>query len=293
MKVLVTGASGLLGREIMKDLGRRGFDATGTAHSRCCGELVKIDLLDRSATGELIRELTPGLIIHAAAERRPDVVKSDAASAEKLNVSAVATVAESAAEIGATLLFISTDYVFDGTAPPYSPSDSPNPLNAYGRMKLEGEVITLTRCLESIILRVPILYGNVESLAESAVTTIAESIRCDKPSFHDDEAIRYPTHTEDVAHVIGELAEKVEKGEAPEGIFHWSSEAACTKYSLALMMAEMMGVDKHLIIPAEPNPNAAPRPLDAHLDTSRLAKMGIGSEKDLKSTIAAILKKFR
>lgn len=291
MKILLTGASGMLGRAIYKSLAASDtdFEITGTAFSRSSDELIKLDLTDSDAVKNKIAELRPDLIIHSAAERRPDNVKNNPAAAEKLNISATQTITEAAEKAGAALLYMSTDYVFDGTAPPYRTEDEPNPLNDYGRMKLEGEIIVLTSCSRPIILRVPILYGEVEALSESAISIIAESIKADEPSFHDDEAIRYPTHTDDVAKVITGIAEKLTAGEELSGIYHWSSESAYTKYGIAKVMADIKEIDPALIRRARPNPDAAPRPMNAHLDTAKTRALGLGFETDFESAIREIL----
>jgi len=291
MKILVTGASGLLGRALYYSLSESDahFNLKGTAFSRSSDKLIKLNLLDNSAVRKAVSDFKPDLIIHAAAERRPDIVKNNPEAAEKLNVSAVSTIAEAAEGAGAALLYMSTDYVFDGTMPPYTIDSEPNPLNSYGRMKLEGEIIVLTTCSRPIILRVPILYGKVETLAESAVTSIANGITTDSPSFHDDEAIRYPTHVEDVANVIAGLAERLSLDEDLNGIFHWSSDSPYTKYQMALVMADVMGVDRSMIRKAAPNPDAAPRPMNSQLETSRLRKMGINPKTDFNAAIRDIL----
>jgi dTDP-4-dehydrorhamnose reductase len=294
MKIFITGATGLLGRAVYRELKKNkyGYEVTGSAFSRAGGEIKKLNLLDNSAVEALIDNLRPDIIIHSAAERRPDVVKADTERAEKLNIAAVETIARAASAAGSTVIYMSTDYVFDGTSPPYSPEDKPDPLNHYGKMKLAGEQKILGGCDRSLVLRVPILYGEVENLAESAVTIIAESISADAESFHDNTAIRYPTHTEDVAGVIGGLTELLAEGKDIGGIYHWSSGSPYTKYGMALVMAGIMGVDPQLIREAEPDPDAAPRPMDAHLDTERLRKMGLGSEKDFSESISRIIRPF-
>lgn len=294
MNILLTGATGLLGRAVYRDLKKRapGFKVTGTAFSRAAGDIRRIDLLDRGAVESLIDELTPDLIIHAAAERRPDVVKGAPEEAEKLNIGAVETLARASRTVGAQMVYMSTDYVFDGLHPPYRPDAAPHPLNEYGRMKLEGEKRAADLMDNPIILRVPILYGDVETLSESAVTTIAESLFADKESYHDNEAVRYPTHVEDVAAVIGGMAELLSRGERIGGIYHWSGESAYTKFQIARLMADIRGIDPHLIRPAEPDPQAAPRPKDAHLDTTGSRELGLGSEIEFETALREILSRF-
>ena len=295
MKILLTGASGLLGRTLINELESQdgGFEVTGTAFSRAGGNLVRLDLTEEQGVKALINDLRPELIIHAAAERRPDIVKDDPDKAERINIEATKTLTAAAEDCGAALLYISTNYVFDGTAPPYYPDSATNPLNAYGRMKLDGEKIVGSGCSRSIILRIPILYGEAEYLGESAVTLIAEGIKADEPSYFDNRMTRFPTHAGDISEVIRGLANRLGEGSEISGIYHCSSAVPYTKYSMARIMAEIMEIDPSLIREAAPDPNAAPRPENAKLDTGRLDKLGLGSYRDFREAAAEIIGKFR
>ena len=291
MNIILTGASGLLGREVLTKLeeSEYKFNIYATAFSRTSGGLTKLNLLEKDDVEEFIKKASPDLIIHTAAERRPDIVKEDPAQAEKLNVSSVETIAKAAEKAGAAVIYISTDYVFDGENPPYFTDSEPNPLNEYGRMKLAGEEIIQKYCSRPIILRIPVLYGEVRRLSESAVTVIAEKLFADKESFHDNDAVRYPTHTKDVAGVISGMAELTAESKKISGIYHWSSETPYTKYTIAKTMAGILNYDQALVKEAPIDPNAAPRPQDAHLDTEATKKLNLGSEKDFKTEISKIL----
>ena len=177
-RVMITGASGLLGRAVFKKLSKdESFLIMGCAHSRCRGNLRQIDLMDLETTEKVVREFQPNVLIHSAGERRPDVVEKNEGKAKQINVDSTARLAQIMTSLNEDLkqprhfmLYISTDYVFDGTSPPYTPRDQPNPLNKYGKSKLEGEKMLLAYHPIGGILRIPILYGEVEYLRESAVT---------------------------------------------------------------------------------------------------------------------------
>ena len=171
-KVLITGASGLLGRALLKEFTRfsDSWETLGLAFSRAGGDLRRVDLKNKDEVNTVVEEFQPNLIIHSAAERRPDVVEKNEDETTKLNVTATRIIAEAATKANAFMLYISTDYVFDGTSPPYKTTDKPNPLNRYGQSKLDGENATLEFLPRCGVLRVPILYGPVEHLHESAVT---------------------------------------------------------------------------------------------------------------------------
>ena len=171
MKVLITGASGLLGRAIKCELEKNiSLEILGLGFSRLKGGLKKVDLTNPQEIDQVISDFKPDIVVHSAAERRPDVVGTKELETEALNVEATENIAKFTDKIGGFLVYISTDYVFDGTSPPYTVDSQPNPLNKYGKTKLEGELKTAAHCARYAILRVPILYGDVQQVGESAVT---------------------------------------------------------------------------------------------------------------------------
>jgi S-adenosylmethionine synthetase len=164
--ILITGASGFLGRKVYNLLP----EAIGTYFSRPSEGLVKLDLADFDAVNGLLDANDIKVIIHCAAERRPDVAAQDPSKALKLNVKCTKHLAMEAKKRGIYLIYISTDYVFDGLDPPYKEDDAPNPINFYGKSKWLGEQEVLNHCDTAMILRVPVLYGPTVSgkNAESA-----------------------------------------------------------------------------------------------------------------------------
>ena len=174
------------------------WDVLGLAHSRATEVLKKVDLLDFDETKRVVKNFKPHILIHAAAERRPDVVENDEETCMKLNVGVTKTLASAISELNSDagapehfMLYISTDYVFDGSSPPYKPHDEANPLNKYGKSKLAGEQVMQAYNSDGGILRVPILYGKVESLKESAVTGVFSRGRPGRVVQTVDNAIHY------------------------------------------------------------------------------------------------------
>jgi len=142
--VLVLGASGMLGRAVHQALlvslaGEA--SVVGTAHSRTQEGLLPLDVTDEAGLREFLAAQAPRVVINCVAERRPDVVEKEPGKAELLNVRLVELLAEESARLGFYFIHISTDYVFDGTSPPYEPEDKPNPLNVYGGHKLAAEEV--------------------------------------------------------------------------------------------------------------------------------------------------------
>lgn len=284
MNILLTGASGLLGRSLMTTLaplagGETAGSLIGLAFSRARGPLVPLDLTDETAVRAAFAGFGADLVVHAAAERRPDAVDGNPEAAERLNVAAVALLARLSAERRARFLYLSTDYVFDGSSPPYLPDSPANPLNAYGRMKLAGEAAVrdaygsagLGMAFWSIV-RIPILYGRVESLAESPVTELAAKVFAGKPFKAEDWASRYPAHADDVARAIALVCGRLARGEG--GVYHFAGAEMLTKFGMARVIAAAFGFDPDLV-ESDPRPPAgAPRPKDCRLDDSRLRSLG-------------------
>jgi len=225
------------------------------------------------------------------------VCEHDPAAARALNVEAVRSITAAARRRGAWVLSISTDYVFDGTHPPYRTDDAPNPLNAYGHSKLEGERALLETSDDALVLRLPLLYGPIVGWHESAVTSLVPAVVASaQPGASaapmDAWATRYPTFTPDVAFVIRELLLRCADGEPVRGVAQWSGDEPMTKYEIARRIAQALGVEARLL--AQPTPtDSTPRPRDCHLDSSRLEELGMGRRTGFDVAIRAVLDAFR
>lgn len=287
--VLVTGSTGLLGRAIVTHFQAKGWTVHSASFSRGGPEAHKVDLRDQSAVTALIQTLKPSVVIHSAAERRPDVCEKDPGS-DVLNVDTVWFVGKAAHGIGASLIHISTDYLFDGTSPPYFPHSPVSPLNAYGRQKVRGEYAAMASHPGAVVLRVPVLFGPTPDLRESAVTAFAEVAReGDKTPTVDDWQIRVPTFTPDIAATLYNLASALTGSPPPDatgeglepskltGIFQYSSKDSTTRYKLVTLFGELLGVGVGHVVKQEGMPSGAIRPYDCMLDTGRLDKAGLSA----------------
>ncbi|NML35284.1 dTDP-4-dehydrorhamnose reductase family protein [Paraburkholderia antibiotica] len=296
-KVAVIGGSGMLGRALVDELTRQaGWQVVATAFSRPSPQTVALDIRDAVAVERFIEQSAPHAVVIAAAERRPDVCEHDPALARALNVDAVRTIAAAANRRGAWTLSISTDYVFDGSHPPYRHDSTPAPLNAYGRSKLEGEraLADATDC--GCVLRLPLLYGPIVGWSESAVTSLVPAIAASaapngQPATMDAWAIRYPTFTPDVAFVIRQMLERHARGETITGIVQWSGDEPMSKYEIAVRLAEALRLDAHLT-PQHTPTDATPRPHNCHLASSRLETLGIGRRTPFDTAIRQVLDAF-
>ncbi|CAG8455319.1 13895_t:CDS:10 [Ambispora leptoticha] len=279
MRVLVTGASGLLGRAVYKTFLEDMNDVIGLAKTRAKGDLRQLDLTDTETAEIFINEIKPNVIVHCAAERRPDVAEKNRDATLHLNVEVSGQLATIAAKSNSLFIYLSTDYVFDGTNPPYGVDATPNPLNFYGETKYKGEVAVLNANPNAVILRVTVLYGDVEYPGESAVNILLETVKNTQKTVEMDHyARRYPTCVEDIARVIKDLAKKqVEENIPIKGIFHFSAQEAYTKYQMCVVFAEILHLPIDHITPndKEPASTEVKRPYDCRLSNDRLNELGI------------------
>jgi dTDP-4-dehydrorhamnose reductase len=299
-KAAVIGASGLLGRAIVGELARQtDWQLVQTAFSRPDARSVRLDIRDADAVSQFVDREQPDAIVIAAAERRPDVCEHDPALARALNVDAVRTIASAARRRGAWVLSISTDYVFDGTQPPYSHDATPSPINAYGRSKLGGERALADATDLGCVLRLPLLFGPIVDWRESAVTSLVPAIAASARTASSDAqaavmdawAIRYPTYTPDVAVVVRQLLERHARGEAVCGTVQWSGDEPMTKFDIARRLASALQLDAQLTSQHTPT-DATPRPHNCHLDSARLEALGIGQRTPFDTAIREVLAQF-
>jgi len=166
-------------------------------------------------------------------------------------------------------VYISTDYVFDGTSPPYSPSSQTNPLNLYGRTKRDGELAILeVDGANAVILRVPVLYGPAPKNSDSAINILLDVVmdQSGKQYKMDHYATRYPTLTTDIANFLVKL---VAMATPTLPILHFSAPEPFTKYEICLVFAKLLGLPHAHIVPDAEAPKgdaAASRPKNCQLD---------------------------
>ncbi len=286
-KVLITGATGLLGRTLYTSFKGAGFEVVGCGFSRAEPPLIRLDLTNPNDINNCLTQYSPDIVIHAAAERKPDICENNHDVTLAINVSASENLAKLCANKNIRLFFISTDYVFDGKTPPYSESATTHPVNFYGRSKQLAEQAILAVSGQHTIIRVPVLYGQVTTLSESAITVIAEQLKQNPIAKQDNWAIRYPTHIEDIALTLIDLA-KLSQTQT-NGVFHISGNQAFTKYQMALIMAEHLGLDSKAIAPLNEPSQSASRPHNCALADTRLKKLGIDHQRDFETAIKSLI----
>lgn len=234
--------------------------------------------------------MQPDVVLHLAAERHPDRVERDPDAAHALNVEAPAWLARACAAQTppAYLVHVSTDYVFDGRAPPYTTQSEPHPLNSYGKSKRMAELAVQehARAGYATIVRVPVLYGECDSQAESAVNVLLEAIQDHGHRISMDAyGVRYPTYVGDVARILLDLASMaVSRDEPMPPTLHYAAREAMTKYDMCLVLSRLwnqvcgapVSSTDHLDPQFEADPNAATqRPGHCKMDISETEALGI------------------
>ena len=261
MNILVTGANGQLGRE-MQRLG------AVSPNNYIFTDVAELDVTDAGAVLRAAEQTRAEAIVNCAAYTNVERAEEDEATADLLNRLAPANLAAAAAATGATLIHISTDYVFDGTAHlPYAEQAPTAPLGVYGRTKLAGEQAVETSGCSHLILRTAWLYsafGNNFLKTMLRLTAERESL-----SVVFDQ-IGTPTYAGDLALGIFSV---IEGGQlrGNEGLYHFSDEGACSWYDFAVEIAAAAGHDKCRIAPCHTAeyPSKAPRPAYSVLDKSK------------------------
>lgn len=287
MKVLVTGSTGLLGSDIVYSLEQHGKSAVKTCYSeRGCG-YISADITSDSGIEKLSR-LDWDFVVHTSAWRSPDQCENKKEEAYKLNTWAAEQIAETAKAKKAGMLFISTDYVFSGSEPPYSEEDTPDPINYYGKTKAIAEESIANILDNYIILRIPLLYGTRAGLAASDVlNTAVKVLNSDRPVNMDNTITRYPTYTGDVAEAVNFLIDKKAKG-----IYHFSGQDKVTKYLICKIIAKILEKDTSNIIKKDTKPDgdAAERPQNSHLSMNRLLSEGFELPLPFKQRVRKLMK---
>ena len=270
MKILLTGGSGLFGRafvELVKDRTSHDIYATYNENIVDSEEAVSLDITDKKRVEEVIKKLQPDVVVHAAAFTNVDKCEVEKEKAYDVNVKGTKNVAMASNEISAKMIYISTDYVFDGTKGFYEEKDKTNPISYYGLTKLEGEKAVQEICDDFIIARTSVIYGAHKK--NFATWVIKELEKGNQIKIITDQWVS-PTLNVDLAEQILALIEKDEKG-----IFHTAGGERINRYDFVVEMARVFDFNEKLITPATSKEMnwIAKRPMDSSLNVSKISKI--------------------
>jgi dTDP-4-dehydrorhamnose reductase len=260
VRVLVTGAGGQLGRELVD---------TFTGHEVTAADHARLDVADRDAVLQAVTATRPDAIVHAAAWTAVDACEEDPDRALGVNALGTRNVVDAARRAGAAVCYLSSDYVFDGTKPdPYVEWDPPNPRSVYGRSKLAGE---FELDPGSTLVRTSWVCGRYGHNMVKTVLRLASEHG--ELTFVDDQR-GHPSFAADVAGMVRRLVV-----ERRTGIFHVTNQGAVSWYELARAVMESAGLDPDRVRPIATTdldpPRAAPRPANSVLDNAALRLAGL------------------
>jgi len=228
VKILVTGANGMLGTALVEVLSEN-HEVTGV-------DIGEADIRIRKEVEELVLGTGPELVVHAAANTDVDGCELDERSAYLTNGIGTGNVALACARVGAICMYVSTDFVFDGEKKgPYDEFDAPNPINVYGKSKYMGEVLLARALPRHYIVRTEWLYGRkgknfVDEIIKRAVSSGKLKVV--------DDQVGSPTYALDLARMMAAMLEKM----PPFGIYHLTNAGSCTWYEFALEILSVAGL---------------------------------------------------
>ena len=263
-RILITGANGQLGNEmrlLADEYENFTFDFT---------DIAELDLCNAEDVMEYCERTKPSYIINCAAYTAVDRAEDDIELCRKVNRDAVENLAKAATAIGAKILHVSTDYVFDGTnTTPYLETDPVCPASTYGRTKLEGEQALGANCKDFVILRTAWLYSIYGNNFVKTMIRLGKEKETLSVVF---DQVGTPTYARDLADALMDIVSASEKGNFIPGIYHYSNEGICSWYEFTLKIHELAGITTCKVSPiaAKDYPAKAARPAYSVLSKEKI-----------------------
>jgi dTDP-4-dehydrorhamnose reductase len=252
MRILITGSNGLLGQKLCLLLSKNReveFLATSRGEDRGSGVFpyASMDITKAKEVEEVIGRFRPDVVIHAAAQTQVDDCELHPQACDLVNVTATKHIIEACNQVGAFLLYISTDFIFDGEEGPYDEMAIPKPVNHYGWSKLEAEKLVQAQSKSWAIARTVLVYGFVKGLSRSNIVLwVKESLEQGKTIKVVDDQWRSPTLAEDLADGCARIAQN-----KAGGIWNLSGPDFMSPYEMALKVAEVFQLNKTNILRAD------------------------------------------
>lgn len=263
MKVLITGANGQLGHDVVLELKRRG-------HTPVITDREEMDITDRKSVNEFMENAMPEAVIHCAAYTAVDKAEEDVAACRLINADGTRNIAEACARINSKLMYISTDYIFDGEGErPWEPDDKVTvPLNVYGQTKYEGEIAVRENVERFFIVRIAWVFGINGS---NFIKTMLRLGRQNGAVKVVNDQIGSPTYTEDLAVLLCDMIETDKYG-----CYHATNEGFCSWYDFACEIFKAAGMDNVTVTPvsSEEFPVKAKRPHNSRMSKDKLDANG-------------------
>lgn len=280
MKVLVTGVAGQLGYDVIKELNKRNIECLGI-------DKADVDLIDFKATEEFITNYKPDAVIHCAAYTAVDKAEDEQGLCYLINASATENIAKVCKRLDVKMIYISTDYVFDGTKEGfYEVDDEPNPINIYGKTKLEGEKAVQKILDKYFIVRISWVFGiNGNNFIKTMLKIGQERKELNVVA----DQYGSPTYTKDLAVLLVDMVQ-TEK----YGIYHATNEGVCSwaEYAEEIFKVAKLDVKVNHITTSE-YPTRAKRPMNSRMSKEKLVENGFTKLPEWKVALREYVEEVR
>ena len=279
MKVLVTGVKGQLGYDVVNELTKRGHIAIGT-------DIEEMDITDAGSVDKVIKESAPDAVVHCAAYTAVDAAEDNVDLCRKINAEGTQNIANVCKELDIKMVYISTDYVFDGEGErPWEPDDNRTPLNVYGQTKYEGELAVENTLEKFFIVRIAWVFGvNGKNFIKTMLNLgkTRDSLTVVNDQFGS------PTYTYDLAKLLVDMVETDKYG-----IYHATNEGICTWYEFACEIFKQAGMDiKVSPVLASEYPAKAKRPSNSRMSKEKLTENGFEKLPTWQDALSRYLKEI-
>ena len=261
MRVLVTGVKGQLGHDVMNELAKRGYEGIGV-------DVEEMDITDAAAVERVMREAHADKVVHCAAWTAVDAAEDQVDLCRKVNALGTENIAKMCRELDLPMIYLSTDYVFDGEGTrPWEPDDERHPLNVYGQTKYEGELAVEKYLEKYFIVRIAWVFGvNGKNFIK---TMLKLSETHDTLTVVDDQ-VGSPTYTYDLARLLADMLETEKYGR-----YHATNEGLCSWHEFAKEIFRQAGKNVTVLpVSSEEYPAKAKRPHNSRMNKDKLEEMG-------------------
>jgi len=281
MRVLVTGVKGQLGYDVVNEMLKRGIEPVGV-------DVEEMDITDKAACDKVITEANVDAVIHCAAYTAVDAAEDNVEICMKVNAEGTRNIAEVCKKLDIKMMYISTDYVFDGQGErPWEPDDERAPLNVYGQSKYEGELAVEELVEKFFTVRIAWVFGVngknfIKTMLRIGKERGAASVVCDQ--------IGSPTYTYDLARLLVDMIQTDKYGR-----YHATNEGLCSWYEFACEIFRAAGMDDVKVTPvtsAEYPASKAKRPMNSRISKEKLSDNGFERLPEWKDAVARYLKEI-
>ena len=280
MKVLVTGVKGQLGYDVVNELEKRGHEAVGV-------DIQEMDITDANSVDQVIGEAAPDAVIHCAAYTAVDAAEDNVEICRKVNADGTQNIANKCKQLDIPMIYISTDYVFDGQGErPWLPDDDRAPLNVYGQTKYEGELAVQNTLDKYFIVRIAWVFGvNGKNFIKTMLNLgkTRDSLTVVNDQFGS------PTYTYDLAKLLVDMVQTDKYG-----IYHATNEGICTWYEFACEIFKQAGLNVNVApVTADQYPAKAKRPSNSRMSKDKLEENGFERLPSWQDALGRYLKEIQ